>query len=201
MYSQNNEQEIIEAFFKDASPGKLVDIGAYDGKTFSNTLRLLELGWAGCLVEPSPSVFLKLMENTLQYKPMLVNCAISTESKLLNFYDSGGDAISSFDLDHVKKWEAGYQCKFTPYFIKTITIQELFSITGPDIDFINLDVEGLNFELFNRIHYHYLMQHLPNLRLICVEHDGKYEEIESVMKPLGFKKLLFNGENIILGRD
>jgi FkbM family methyltransferase len=199
MYSQNNEQEHIDKYFE-GQVGTFLDIGAYDGKTFSNTLSLLEKNWKGILVEPSPSVFLKLVENTKQYNPVYVNCAVATESKIIKFYDSNGDAISSFDEAHVAKWEAGYSCKFSPFMIKTITIEEILRLCNFDVDFINLDVEGLNFELFEKIHSFIVMGHLKNLRMLCVEHDGKYEEIESRMSKLGFRKILFNGENIILAR-
>ena len=35
MYSQNQEEHYIIDHFKDHAPGKFLDIGAYDGKTFS----------------------------------------------------------------------------------------------------------------------------------------------------------------------
>lgn len=200
MYSQNNEQEIIDGFFKDKK-GFLLDIGAYDGKTFSNTLSLLEKGWVGVMVEPSPSVFLKLVENTKQFNPIYINCAVALESKIITFHDSRGDAISSFDEKHVAKWKAGYKCDFDPFMIKTITMQELLQFINFNVDFINLDVEGLNWELFEVLYTFLCKQLLPRLKMLCVEHDGKHEEIERLMGNIGFRKVLFNGENIILVRN
>lgn len=199
MYSQNDEEKYILEYFKDKSEGRLLDIGAYDGKTFSNTLALLEKGWSGVLIEPSPSVFLKMVENTKHVKAQYVNCAIATESKLLEFFDSNGDAISSFVPSHVEKWKAGYNCNFTPYFIKTITPWELQTQFETVIDFINLDVEGLNLELFHELSKTKFVEHL---KMICVEHDGHYEKMEQhpVFKNKGFKRIALNGENIILGR-
>lgn len=200
MYSQNNEQEHIDNFFS-GKKGTFIDIGAYDGKTFSNTLSLLEQGWKGFMVEPSPSVFLKLVENTKKFKPVYINCAIALESTLIKFHDSRGDAISSFDEAHVEKWKAGYKCDFDPFMIKTITIDELLRFTGNDIQFINLDVEGLNHALFNVLYAYIVSGNLSKLKMLCVEHDGQYEDIERRMGNLGFRKILFNGENLILVRD
>ena len=47
MYSQNNEEEIIVAEFErmGVTTGRFLEIGAYDGKGFSNTFRLAQLGW------------------------------------------------------------------------------------------------------------------------------------------------------------
>jgi len=56
-YSQNNEQEIIENFFKrqenEGSDLVLLSIGENDGKTLSNSLACIERGWRATLVEPS----------------------------------------------------------------------------------------------------------------------------------------------------
>jgi len=48
-YSQNGEEGVLEAIFAGIGPGDryLVDLGAGDGKTLSNTLALLEDGWIG----------------------------------------------------------------------------------------------------------------------------------------------------------
>lgn len=60
-YSQNGEQEAILKIFGE-SEGRFLDIGAYDGKTFSNTLALIERGWSGVLIEPSPNAFMALAD-------------------------------------------------------------------------------------------------------------------------------------------
>jgi len=41
----------------------LVDVGANDGVTISNSLPFIEEGWNGILIEPAPAVFKKLTEN------------------------------------------------------------------------------------------------------------------------------------------
>jgi hypothetical protein len=199
MYSQNDEQKYIDAFFQ-GHIGNLLDIGAYDGKTFSNTLSLLEKGWTGTLVEPSPSVFIKLVENTKQFNPTWINCAVSVVSNILKFMDSGGDAISSLDQEHVEKWIKGYKCTFTPYYIKTITLGEIFRLQGFDFKFINLDIEGKNYELFQVLVTDYI-RNLTSLKMLCIEHDGKHAQMEDMLKIHGFRKLALNGENIILVRD
>jgi FkbM family methyltransferase len=198
MYSQNNEEQFILEHFKNYPVGRLLDIGAYDGKTFSNSLALLEKGWTGVLVEPSPSVFLKLLENTKHVKVDLVNSAVSKDAEMLKFFDSNGDAISSFIPEHVEKWEKGYQCKFTPYYIKTIMLADIIHQFGVVYDFINLDVEGLNDVLFKEImSYVVLLQHT---KMICVEHDGHHQMMENLAACYGFRKIAMNGENLILGR-
>ena len=45
MYSQNNEEQVILDYFGNKI-GNLLDIGANDGITLSNSRKLIELGWA-----------------------------------------------------------------------------------------------------------------------------------------------------------
>ena len=48
-------QDLFAAALNDFKPGFFVDIGAYDGRTGSNTHLLeIQLGWNGLLVEPNP---------------------------------------------------------------------------------------------------------------------------------------------------
>src|SRR5690554_1870971 len=105
-YSQNDEQEHILNFFVDR-PRRFLDIGAYDGKAFSNTFALAERGWGGVCVEPSPGPFVGLMNHHAGRRDItLVNCALATQPGWITFHDSGGDAISTLDPAHRAKWEA-----------------------------------------------------------------------------------------------
>src|SRR4030095_6950761 len=52
---------LLENFFRGKRGGVFVDIGAYDGETFSNSLFFERtMGWTGLCVEPLPSAFQKL---------------------------------------------------------------------------------------------------------------------------------------------
>lgn len=59
MYSQNQEEKYILNHFKDKQ-GTFLDLGAYNGKELSNSRALVELGWAGCCVEPHPTICAEL---------------------------------------------------------------------------------------------------------------------------------------------
>ena len=61
-YSQYNEEGFIDSFFKNKNNGFLVDIGAADGITNSNSRFLIEKGWGGILIEPNTKNFNKLQD-------------------------------------------------------------------------------------------------------------------------------------------
>lgn len=200
-YSQNNEEEIIVAEFDrlGVKEGRFLDIGAWDGKGFSNTFRLAELGWSGVCVEASPTVFPSLIKNhTGNPKITLVNAVVApNQTKLVQWFDSGGDAISSTNPAHVAKWEAGWKVKFTPFWVFTMPILTLFDQFGFDFDFINIDVESTNLDLFLALPWKALKQ----AKVICVEHDCHQNDMAQIAGTYGFRALGMNGENLILTRQ
>jgi len=64
-YSQYGEDGILEKLFSlvGMEPGYFVEFGAWDGKHWSNTYRLYENGWTGCLIEGEPERFQRLCRN------------------------------------------------------------------------------------------------------------------------------------------
>lgn len=194
-YSQNDEQFVIVDFFGDRI-GSFLDIGAYNGVTFSNTYRLLELGWSGVLVEPAPSTVAALRENVRRFggdRAQVFECAVASRGGTIPFFDDGGGAVATTSPDHVRKW---HQVKYAECQVTAVTPDTLINMTRTDFDFINIDVEGTNVEVVRLMPWH----RLPGCRLICVEHDNSDAAILDVLGPFEFKTLHRNGENLILAR-
>ena len=61
MSSQYNEEEIILKELGESAAGSFLDIGAWHPTIFSNTRCLIERGWHGVIVEPSPGPFMNLL--------------------------------------------------------------------------------------------------------------------------------------------
>jgi FkbM family methyltransferase len=58
--SQHGEASVLAALVEDDWPPYLVDVGAHDGHSLSNSFPFLERGWSGVLVEPLPAAFERL---------------------------------------------------------------------------------------------------------------------------------------------
>lgn len=194
MYSQNDEETHIVKHFDGKPVGKFLDIGAFDGVTFSNTRRLWELGWSGVLVEPSPKSFLDLMHYYLDIPEgqtaELVNVAVAGENGLMTLQASHG-AVSTLDQGHYELWKEA--AKFQPIVVNTITVADLLvKFPGP-FKFVNLDVEGTNFQI---------LQQLPldemKCECICVEYGKDEKAVMSHMKD--WVLLHKNAENMIFVR-
>jgi FkbM family methyltransferase len=58
--SQHGEASVLATIVEDDWPRYLVDVGAHDGHSLSNSFPFLSLGWSGVLVEPLPAAFERL---------------------------------------------------------------------------------------------------------------------------------------------
>lgn len=195
-YSQNSEQDAILNYFNNSGKGlKYIEIGGYSPFTFSNTRALYELEASGIIVEPSPECMAEFeKEYANEPRIKLVQAAITDNDGIVEFYNSVGDAISTTDISHKEKWEKGYAVNYNKITVKSISMNTFLKEHGQDVDFINIDVESTNWQLFNLIPDWFFNR----LKMICIEHDGKNIEMENKLKTFGFHKILLNAENLIM---
>jgi len=172
LYSQNDEEKfILEAV--GGEPGVFLDIGAWDGKTFSNTAALVDRGWWGVLVEPSPSSFNTLLARYGSNPNLqLVHAAIGTDAGLVKWWDAGGDGVSTTSQEHHALWKdtANY---FPPYYLAQITLLDLWEMF-PEVrkaGVISIDTEGTSGELFK------VARGLFSPKVWVVEYDLKDAEL------------------------
>jgi FkbM family methyltransferase len=204
IYSQHNEQLIIEEFFQ-GRLGTFLDIGAFDGLNFSNTLRLLELGWSGILVEPATTNFLNLEKNLKdkeipfsQYQ--LINSAVVPNyfKKSTVFFEAlhsngYGSAVSSFSKDWIDNFvEMSDITEINPTSVKIEHVSDFFNQVGYDFNFITIDVEGLSYELLVSIDW----KKFKSLELLCIEAEQLREKYIEVMSHYNFIMHTYEEGNI-----
>jgi len=183
MYSQHNEEEIILNYFGDKKDGRFLDVGAYNGVTFSNTRRLYELGWGGVCVEASPKVFVGLQEAYPdEPKVELVCAAVSGQNGCARFYDNQG-AVASLSKEHMEKWNKPQV--FTPINVATITPDKLITALPGPYDFMSYDIEGVTIAVLGLFPS---FKKKLGLKLICVEAENQSEkdEVKRVMELQGY---------------
>ena len=167
MYSQSDEEAVILRHFAGAASGRYLDVGAYDGRTFSNTLALVERGWGGCCVEPSPKPLAALAGlHRGRANTMVVAAALALRDGPVRLHDAGGDAVSTTDEHHRDVWQAA-GVPYHPLWVWGISWETLGSIAGWEYQFLSLDTEGTNLALLRAMPA-YLWS---SLSLVCVEKD------------------------------
>ena len=192
MYSQNREEEIILRVVAKREPGYVLDVGAHDGRTNSNSLALIERGWKAILVEPSPFAFAKLLDLHGQNpRVTLVNATVGTERRCVKFYECQGDQYSTTREDMAKLWETR-GIKYRSYWVSQITVSELINEIGCGADILSIDCEGVSFDILTSI---------PSAwspSVIVVEHDSRAIEITGWAAAKGYEVIGLNAENLLL---
>ena len=140
---------LLENFFRGKRGGVFLDIGAYDGETFSNTLFFEKsMGWTGLCVEPMPTAFAKCVAKR---KAICENVCLSDfegEADFLEADQTGpmekmySGLPAYFDLRHVHRIRAETQTQKTLRVPVTTLAALLTKHSLFDIDFCSLDVEG-----------------------------------------------------------
>ena len=192
-YSQNDEDTYIRRYFKDQWRGRFLDIGAGEGVTFSNTKLLVDMGWSGVAIEPSPNFCRAIRENPELSRVSVEEAALMPSDGKTPFYHTP-DFISTTNERHKATWE--HSTTYTSITVNALSWNTLLSKYGPDFDFINLDIEGENVPMF---------QAMPeivrqNAKMMCIEYDDGLGLIKSALALHGFKLIHTTGENVIMAK-
>jgi FkbM family methyltransferase len=208
-YSQNNEQEIILAYFNGCK-GFFLDIGANDGVTLSNTYALQLQGWSGVLVEPSESAYNRIVAHPGVHK---FNVAIGDTDGHCTFHEMGnhlgkGDVslLSTIKRNETKRWPGTeFKERMTEVWTYRTLLeniaQKLYNhrmyASAVNPDFISIDAEGVDYEILEQIN-------LKHTQMVCIEHNGNvdlFHLIKDYCNKAGLNKcLLTNLENVIWAR-
>jgi len=148
-FSQQAEDLHIQRILGDKPNGFYVDIGAYHPFQYSNTQLFYSKGWRGINIEPNPENF-KLFEEC-RPADINLNIAVSDTMEELTYYQFNTPAINSFSKSHADDWAArpghfltgttSIQCQPLSFILQSHLPQNTC------IDFMNIDVEGMDLEV------------------------------------------------------
>ena len=191
MHSQNEEERVILEIVGDDEPSLFLDIGAWDGLTFSNTAALVERGWSGLMIEPGLEATMGLLKNHGgNDRVTILHAAVGFERSIVPFWNTP-DAVGTTSRDHYEKWQSagGYTGAF---YTPVITLADIFNQFGGGWQVISIDAEGISVDLFCSLD-------LANLqpKVICVEHDERHVAIDQHAQASGYKRIYTSGENVV----
>ena len=202
-YGQNFEDKIISHWFGQYV-GTLLDVGANDGRTYSNSLHFIQKGWKAVLIEPSEKVFPKLAElHEKNENVFTVNVAIGNRNERSMLFDSGDfllkgtcSLLSTLKKEEIKRWG---DVTFEEIEVDVITFGSFLELFSPYKKFqlISIDCEGYDLEVLRQIELDSV-----GCKCICVEHNSSphiLSQIKEYCSSFGLSKILaMNAENIIL---
>jgi len=151
-YSQEGEDLVTARLLESDSykrPGFYVDIGAHHPKKYSNTQYFYERGWSGLNVDACEEA----MKEFALHRKRDINLTngVGEKEGMLAFHEFNSPALNSFNAELSEARNAEAQFKIIGK--KMVPVRTLKSIlaehlpTGTIIDFMSVDVEGLDLEV------------------------------------------------------
>jgi FkbM family methyltransferase len=149
-WSQEGEDLILSRFFEQQPRGFYVDVGAHHPHRFSNTYKFYLKGWKGINIDATPGSM--NLFNKLRKRDVNLEIPVSSKSQKMLFYIFNEPALNGFSKDISQERHKGnnkYHIVRTEYLI-TKTLSEILDEHLPgnsNIDFLSIDVEGLDFDV------------------------------------------------------
>jgi len=171
-WSQEGEDLILRRIFEGKSKGFYIDVGAHHPKRFSNTCLFYTQGWNGLNIDAMPGS----MKSFCQHMPRDINLelGIGLNESQLNYYIFNEPALNGFSKELSNE---RHNAKSKYYIEKIIKINVLpLSVAldhnlpaGQDIDFLSVDVEGLDFDVLKSNDW---TKYRPKLVLVEILNGG-----------------------------
>jgi FkbM family methyltransferase len=166
-YSQEGEDVLLSRIFEGKREGFYVDIGAHHPQRFSNTYLFYLKGWKGINIDPMPEI----MKEFNKSRPNDINLeiGISKEEQTLTYYIFNEPALNTFNYEEAKLKDGINDGQFYVIDKKEIKTYPLAKILeehidgSREIDFISVDVEGLDVEVLKSNNWN---KYKPNYVLV-----------------------------------
>jgi FkbM family methyltransferase len=188
--SQYNQDKFIhENFFPEKKGGVFVEIGAYDGKTFSNTYFFeKKLGWKGLCIEPNPQAFSRLKDAR---DAICIHGCISENPGTVKFLQLSGycEMLSGiqnkYDPAHEKRIETELKSHGgakQEIEVPAFTLNDLALEYKIDrIDYLSIDTEGGEWDILNSINFDLL-----DIDVISIENNYGNFKIREFLGSKGY---------------
>ena len=154
-FSQYGQPELIRKYLPKAASRWVVDVGAHDGIDGSNSRGFILEGWQALLIEPLPSVFEQLRENTAPFDNVILEqCACAESEGEASFHiglDGPDGQTSSLCEDEVwKSNRSGHAIS-----VQVRRLDSLLKKHNCPADFALLlvDAEGMDFEVLRSLDF------------------------------------------------
>jgi FkbM family methyltransferase len=194
-FSQEGQDTFVIEYLNNMRNGYFIDIGAYDGKEFSNTYDLEKLyGWTGILVECDPNVVGELKKHR---SSMIETRAIWSKSgEQIKFKSVNGGKLSGIQSTLIHKKALSRDGSF--HMLETISLNDLlYKHDCPKhINYMSIDIEGAEYEVLSAFDFSYTFD------IVSIEHLSNAKDIVNLMEDNGYitSKVVLQGNETIFVR-
>jgi FkbM family methyltransferase len=197
---QAGQDLLAYLYFRGKRSGFFLDIGAHDGRTYSNSYIFEQLGWRGACVEPLPDVFEQLRHNRRCdcYQAALAG---RSDPRADFIHAVGVDTLSGLESEMAEGhegWIAREGGRPERIQVKAMTFPDLMA-RYPDvrtIDFLSLDVEGAELSILKTIDFG--VYDFGLIAVECIEEtSGEGEALRAFMDARGYGVLADLGLDLV----
>lgn len=185
MTSQHGEATLVLNLLRDDDPGVVVDVGAHDGVSISNSFAfIVHHGWRGILIEPLPEAYAKLVGvHASRENVVCINAACGEQAGTAELYigpDGREGQMSTLSTDPIFHGNP----RTETIHVDVFTLTDLLDRYGApaDISLLSVDTEGTDYDVlcgldFSRFRPRIVIseEHPSNPD----KHRGKYELLQA----------------------
>lgn len=146
IYSEFGEDFIAAVLLGFKKEGFYVDVGAFRPKELSVTYYFYKkLGWSGVVVEPNPTA--SSLFSAQRPRDTFINQGVAGVKGNLTYYEFEDPTLNSFSEEVFRDNQKSFASQKS---ISVNTLEDILSTHVPEgkqIDLMNIDVEGLDFEV------------------------------------------------------
>ncbi len=176
--------KIYKKYFGFPSKGFFIEVGAYDGESFSNTSCLADHGWSGIYIEPIKTFYEKCRKRHKKNENVKVlNLAAGIEDKEITIYR--GDALSTTNKEQMNKYKEiswSKHVQFTEEKCMQRPLEKILLDNNVPLSFeiLVVDVEGKEKEVFDSFD---LKKWQPKILIVeLVDDHPSFQEDKSFLK-------------------
>ena len=202
--SQHGEDVLLWNYFGRKTSGCYLEIGAFDGVKFSNTYFFEAIGWSGILVESVPEFCDRARKNRPFSK--VVNVAVGgkeRDSVIMQVAEGDADYIGAFSFvgdgterDKLARVQAR-QGRVRAERVACTTLDAIASELRDSIDFITVDVEGLELEILESFS---LGKFEPQVLVVEDNSHGVDKRVSELLCKNGYVEKYRRGPNVFYAR-
>ncbi len=184
-YGQFGEDTALQTYFISKSwnetkeyevktTGFYVDIGAFSPIHISNTYWFYQHGWRGINVEPFPAVIQKFDKE--RPRDINISAAVGEEEGLHKYYSWGNSNMNTFSAEkadlYIREGKVTGQPSILEIeMIRMETLLDRHLLPGMNIDFLSVDVEGMDLEVLTSNNWEKYRPELVVAELDCTGID------------------------------
>ena len=190
--------DIYKKYFAGVDQGFFVEVGALDGRSFTNTGFLADIGWNGIYIEPVQQSMDQCRLNHKNNNVIFEQCAIGETTGYKDIYVSGG--LSTFDPQVKQAHDILYQQG--PLEKQTVLVQPLSVVldkyqVSKNFELLVVDTEGYEQQVFNSFDVEKYRPKMIIVELVDI-HEGynNFSEIQANAKQVRQQILTSNYKEI-----